>query len=792
MWLVAIGLLAACSEPNAVLRIRFEDQLAKDAVNQLELWVFKTNEVDCRALQNDLVDPHQPGLSRMSHLLIDYPPGESTPSLPRIPTGLMSFYVEGRTALEQSILEGCSEVEIKSLGSVVVEIEMRWVCHPTTEICFNDIDDDCDGQIDEQCDDCEIDQDCDDENPCTYDFCIADKCHRGSLPDMSPCSDQNKCTIGDRCLAGVCVGDDRDCSAFDGPCKFGVCDQSLGECGPVARENGTACDDNAWCTENDACLDGECKGIARDCDDQDPCTEDICDEGEQRCKQTKVPIPEAEGPPGHATCSNRVDDDCDGYIDTHDANCIDCTTDRDCDDGNPCTEDQCQGLICSNMELADGTSCNDNKFCTVADQCVGGVCQGIGRDCSEGLGPCQVGVCKENEAKCLAQAKADGEACDDGLWCSVGNQCVSGECVGGTRDCEDGDSCTVDTCDEINNRCVNELEPIPNAEGPPGEDSCNNGVDDDCDGNTDQEDPSCIDCTSDLECDDDNPCTRDFCLEAICQNEAVADNTTCDDQVWCTENDVCIRGQCSGTARNCSHLDDACHDGRCDEPSAQCVADQRVDGTPCDDGLWCTQPDQCLQGFCGGVLRDCDDGDPCTIDTCDEDQNICLHESEEIPNAEGPPGHSSCNNSQDDDCDGYTDLDDEDCYDCQIDQQCNDNNPCTSDTCVQGVCIVQALSDGSACDDGVWCTIDDACLESTCVGQARDCSHVAQACKSAQCNEQTEACEATSMPDNTSCSDGAYCTVDDRCLAGECIGVARDCSHLADLCIDGQCDDQSG
>lgn len=49
-----------------------------------------------------------------------------------------------------------------------------------------------------------------------------------------------------------------------------------------------------------------------------------------------------------------------------------------------------------------------------------------------------------------------------------------------------------------------------------------------------------------------------------------------------------------------------------------------VDGTPCDDGDFCTVGDECLSGMCtpGGPRTDCDDNEPCTIDTCES--NMCV------------------------------------------------------------------------------------------------------------------------------------------------------------------------
>ena len=61
------------------------------------------------------------------------------------------------------------------------------------------------------------------------------------------------------------------------------------------------------------------------------------------------------------------------------------------------------------------------------------------------------------------------------------------------------------------------------------------------------------------------------------------------------------------------------------------------DGTPCDDGNSCTTADTCYQEYCmGGPPLDCDDGDPCTIDTCGSFGG-CSHRSDPYCTSNRPP-----------------------------------------------------------------------------------------------------------------------------------------------------------
>src|SRR3569623_397041 len=93
-------------------------------------------------------------------------------------------------------------------------------------------------------------------------------------------------------------------------------------------------------------------------------------------------------------------------------------------------------------------------------------------------------------------------------------------------------------------------------------------------------------------CTDRNSCTvGDVCFGGVCTGTIVVDGTPCTDENQCTANDLCRTGVCVGM------------------PMA--------DGTPCTDDEVCTDPDTCQGAVCvAGPLLQCDDGDPCTTDTC--------------------------------------------------------------------------------------------------------------------------------------------------------------------------------
>ena len=56
-----------------------------------------------------------------------------------------------------------------------------------------------------------------------------------------------------------------------------------------------------------------------------------------------------------------------------------CQTPADCDDGSPCTDDDCVALVC--QKVPNAAPCDDGLFCTAADGCIDGACVGQGDPC---------------------------------------------------------------------------------------------------------------------------------------------------------------------------------------------------------------------------------------------------------------------------------------------------------------------------------------------------------------------------------------------------------------------------
>ncbi len=317
---------------------------------------------------------------------------------------------------------------------------------------------------------------------------------------------------------------DSDCDDISS-CTADTCVN--GECQHQAQREGENCNDLLACTENDICINGSCVGEPVDCSVvSDFCNVGSCDEAAGGC----VGIP------------------------------------RD-----------------------DGTSCDDGKFCTVNDHCTAGACMGDPRDCSAAGDACNTGVCDENLADCVPMPVSDGTTCDDGKFCTDSDSCQSGRCVGGPpHSCDDSNACTTDSCSSVTDSCVNDpVAPTPGAEGPVGDATCSDSIDNDCDGKVNAADSDCVQCTTAGDCDDGNACTTDSCSGFLCVNTPLT-GTTCSDGDPCTDGDQCDAGSCvSGGPANCAD-GDSCTVNGCDAsgcyhdplaPSATSVV-----GTSSDDG----------------------------------------------------------------------------------------------------------------------------------------------------------------------------------------------------------------
>lgn len=385
-----------------------------------------------------------------------------------------------------------------------------------------------------------------------------------------------------------------------------VCDGLDNDCNGQVDEG--SCDDGVQCTV-DLCnpLSG-CQNAPADalCDDGDVCTSHLCDL-EQGCVGTNLDGPCDDGD----VCT--TDDACSNGACSGNSIVGCCLQDVACDDGNPCTVDSCDPVThqCQNLaDPAEGKSCDgDGVGCTI-ETCQAGSCASSALvECPAPEAACREVVCVSSGPlafTCVVSNLTSQEACDDGLFCTVGDACdEAGECVpGGARDCggEVG-SCQFGICDELNDKCAS--APLPDGlacdaddDGCTVYDQCEEGI---CQAG------AAVDCQA-----YDQQCSYGVCVslgpqQYECGTVPKPAETGCEDGLDCTQDDICDgAGICVGGAPVvCPGADSPCLLVSCSENAGGCVEAPAQDGTVCDDGQECTLLDLCSNGACFGTEDGC-------------------------------------------------------------------------------------------------------------------------------------------------------------------------------------------
>jgi hypothetical protein len=190
------------------------------------------------------------------------------------------------------------------------------------------------------------------DSDCTRGVCneASGACVAMPAREGDTCFDPNPCTVAERCQAGACVGQMRDCSAYDDECSQGICDPDSGGCAFGPNHMSQPCDDANPCTLNDRCTaEGLCEAQMNaprgaSCTDYNECTgtsaqPDACDAA-GRCT------------PGSGVAAGTR-----------------------CDDDNECTTpDACDGQgECNGEPVREGAACNTG--CTGNTSCQHGACR---------------------------------------------------------------------------------------------------------------------------------------------------------------------------------------------------------------------------------------------------------------------------------------------------------------------------------------------------------------------------------------------------------------------------------
>ena len=206
------------------------------------------------------------------------------------------------------------------------------------------------------------------------------------------------------------------------------------------------------------------------------------------------------------------------------------------------------------------------------------------------------------------------ETCQDGTWSAFNLTDYNGTwdvvcCTDTDEDgvCDDDDNCpNVDNEDQANSdgdthgdACDN----CPDVDNEDQADTDGDGAGDACETSSPEPDPepgpgpgpgpdpNPVECYTADDCNDGNPCTDDSCTGGSCAYTDTDNGTTCNDGSFCTVGDVCVDGECTGTARDCDDGDFCTGAETCDEVSDECVSS----GDPCEEGQECSEvEDACL------------------------------------------------------------------------------------------------------------------------------------------------------------------------------------------------------
>ena len=596
--------------------------------------------------------------------------------------------------------------------------------------------------------------DCDDDNPCTTDFCEDGQGCRYVYNSL-PCDDGDRCTAGDRCDfgqclpgpsvcvcevdadckvnvgSGPCVGDyacglDSRCHleagtktecpiAPPGSCVVYSCDNTAGSCVEQAIDDGLPCDDGDVCTKADECQLGVCVGTrAVTCFDGDPCTQDRC-----------------QAPYG---C----------LFDQEAAELTACNDGNFCTGGEYCLHGDCYGATssCECFEDADCAAFDDGNACNGSLLCQNNLCTVDPATivvCSEIVdNPCVDVACNPGSGLCEPALAPDGSACEDGDACTTNDHCTGGSCAGGEpKACVSTSPCQVGYC-HPKAGCVYNFRSGTCSDGDPctEHDICSSGV---CTGSRQRN------------CEDGDPCTKELCVSGEgCRYDPVP--SACDDEDACSFFDVCEAGRCQGgAARHCDD-ENPCTNDLCAEDGS---CEHLPNDLACDDGNGCTSGDTCAEGACVP-------GAPCVVDSA---LDCAAYDDGDL-----------CNGVMAYDADSQTCVPDVDSVVVCVDDS---TEACVQIACdpADGACKPTPRPEGTACDDQNLCTAQDRCADGVCQGDALKCED-GEICTDDTC-DPLAGCQHTANA--VACSDGDSCSVFDYCLGGECVPGPKLCDCKDDL-----------
>jgi hypothetical protein len=534
-------------------------------------------------------------------------------------------------------------------------------------------------------------------------------------------------------------------------CTDDSCNESSDSCDNTPDD--AACDDGLYCNGAETC------DPLLDCQaGSDPCPGQVCDEVGDQC----------------ADCTGNPDCD-DGLFCNGAERCVVGTcqpgTTVDCDDGVGCTTDSCNEGTDSCDNIPEDALCDNGLFCDGAETCdPAHDCQpGTAVDCDDGVG-CTDDSCNESSDSC--DNIPNDALCDNGLYCDGAETChATLDCQAGTAvDCNDGVTCTVDSCNEGTDSCDNVANDASCDDGLycNGAETCDPVLDcqpgaDPCPGqgcNEDTDACEAVECIDNEDCDDGSDCTVDTCADSVCYNECPSTvssypysegfesgwgdwvNVTGDDMDWTRR---------SGSTPSSSTGPSGAHGGSyyvyTEASSPNYPNKTAILESPCFD-LVATSDAQLtfwyhMYGSAMGTLN-VEVSENCVTWTnvwslfgnqgnawYEANVDLTAYSGTTITiRFRGVTGSSYTSDMSVDD----------------ISLDVTPAAPCDYD---------------SDCDDGLFCNGAETCVDSLCQAGSYPCPGQV-------CNEDTDTCEATECLIDGDCDDGNECTVD-TCVAYVCV-----------------------
>ena len=375
-----------------------------------------------------------------------------------------------------------------------------------------------------------------------------------------------------------------------------------------------------------------------------------------------------------------------------------------CEDGNSCTKDFCDPLLGCSFKYLVSEKCP--KYCENNVDCIQ---YGASKGASEN---CQVSVCDKKTTSCVLQ-KDPNPNCKEincKKSCKANNACDVPQCQRKTPDsneiscthlprvCDDHKTCTVDSCDHKNGcefkfkysdtcvkPCDKDLDCVSWGVASKLENKCQLAVCDQKSGSCKAiKGPQTSKCSNNEECKCQADCPQGKFGTICCEENSV--RKCCDHQCKldsdCLTKSDSVWGYCvtSETGRKVCEYKDKCKNN-----------------SQCDDKNPCTK-DVCLTeyGFCKH-LPHCNDNTECTEDIC-------------VPSKDKKTYHCEFRKKT---CSKLVSMLDKNfqlltkkeqnewlgqcseltgCITCSVNAQCEDNNGCTEDSCVNQFCVHKPIN----------------------------------------------------------------------------------------------------